>query len=115
MLQAAIVGLILLGIYKFIDRNRVPEDFDPEVDWWMAFAFAFGPMILIMILSGALAILHLPTEMAIVGYLFYLIVPFCVLKYMLDFKAKRAAIYAVWVPIVAVSLEVVLLLILGAT
>lgn len=114
MLQAAIVGLILLGIYKFIDRNRKPEDFDTRVDWWMAFAFVFGPMVLILILRATLALLQMPGELEIIGYLFYLIIPFVVLKNLLDFTAKRAAIYAVWVPIVEIGMEIVVLLVLGS-
>ena len=112
MLQAAISALILLGIYKFLDRNRTPEDFDPKVDWWMAFAFIFAPSILLLLLNMLLGILSLNPLLILVGYILYFIVPFAVLKGMLDFQTKRAVMFSIFVPIVAITTEVIYFIVL---
>jgi len=115
MIQSAIAGLILIGIYKFLDRNRIPEDFDPAVDWWMAFVFVFTPTILIFILAMGLGLAELPPEFVLVGYLFYFLVPFAMLKGMLDFKLKRAILFSIWVPIIAILTDVFFVALLGAS
>ena len=112
MIQAAIAGLILLGLYKFIDRNRVPEDFDPEVDWWMALIFVWAPSMIIWLISMGLAIAGLPLYLLLFGYLLYFIIPFLMLKFMLEFKLKRAIIYSCLVPVVAIFIEILMLVVL---
>jgi uncharacterized membrane-anchored protein len=114
MLQAAIAGLILIGIYKFLDRNRIPEDFDPKVNWWMAGVFVFAPSMLIFLLVIALGIIGLPPEMSLLGYALYFLIPFIMLKHMLDFKVKRALIFSAFVPVIAVSTEVIFFVLLQA-
>lgn len=113
MIQAAIAGLILLGLYKFIDRNRVPEDFDPKVDWWMAFVFVWAPSILIMFISIGISALSLSLNWVLLGYVLYFLVPFSILKFMLEFKPKRAVLYSIPVPIVATITEVIIVVMLG--
>ena len=113
MIQSAIAGLILIGIYRFLDRNRTPEDFDPKVDWWMAFVFVMAPSMLIFLLAMGLGVISMPSELALFGYLFYFLIPFGMMKGMLEFQTKRAVVFSLWVPAIAVVTEISAVLLIG--
>lgn len=101
MLQAAIAGLILLGIYKFIDTRS-----DYEIDWWMAFLFVFVPGFLIMLISIGIVALGLSLSLVLLCYSLYFIFPFMFLKLSLNYESAPAAKLSGWVPVVAVLAEV---------
>ncbi len=101
MLQAAIAGLILLGIYKFIDTKS-----EYEIDWWMSFLFIFAPSIVIFLLNIGIGIAGINPMFALFGYVFYFIFPLLFLKLGLDFETKPAMKVAAWVPIVAILTEI---------
>lgn len=107
MLQAAIAGFILLGIYKFIARRPKEEDaFHVDIDWWMAFAFIFTPSVLIFFLSMFVAAIDANQIVVLIGYVLYFVIPFLVMKHMLDYPAREAAKLALVVPFVAVMTEI---------
>lgn len=113
MITAGIAGLILIGVFKFLDRIRQREDFDPQVDWWMAFVFVYVPSLLIFLLRIGLGIAELPQSLALTGYLFYFFVPFVMLKFMLGFESKRAVLFSIFVPIIVLLLEVLIVSFVG--
>ncbi len=113
MLQAAIIALILMGIYKFIDRNK-PETNEPEIDWWVAFAFVFAPVFLIFLISIGVNTAELSPLIILAAYSLYFIIPFFYLKGMLDYPSKKSFKYAVWVPIVVIAVEVPIVILSGA-
>ena len=112
MIQVAIMALILVGIYKIIDRNK-PESNEPQIDWWMTFAFVLAPAFLIFLITIGILSAELSPSLVLVAYSLYFIVPFIYLKSMLDYTSKQSAKYAVWVPVVAVVVEVGFLLVIG--
>ncbi|WP_445363622.1 hypothetical protein ACJJIQ_02665 [Microbulbifer sp. ANSA003] len=105
MLQAAIIALILIGIYKLIDRNKAQSS-DPDIDWWVAFTFVFVPMILIFIIS-LVVIGNAFSEIIILSaYSLYFIIPFIYLKKILGYSAKKSLKYSVWVPVTVLAIEI---------
>ena len=109
MIQAAIASVLLICVYKFMKTNN-----EYEIDWWMAFVFVLVPVLLIFLISIGLGVLELPQEYALLGYLFYLIVPFSILKFGLDFNASTAMKFSIWVPVAAVIAEIPFVILMGA-
>ncbi|MFL0798733.1 MAG: hypothetical protein K6L73_14720 [Cellvibrionaceae bacterium] len=109
-IQALLSGVILIGIYKYIDRNREAEDFDPVVDWKMAALFVFSPTVLIWLANIGIAIAQISWGFILIAYTLYFIIPFAMLKFMLEFKQERAVAYAAWVPVIAISTELLIYL-----
>lgn len=112
VLEAALSGLILFGIYHFLDRKRVPKDYDPQVDWWIAGLFVFAPKMIIRLLAAGLAIFELPTKLVLLGYCLYVVIPFGMLRFMLYFDTPRALKFALLVPVVSFSFEVIFFILL---
>jgi hypothetical protein len=112
MIQVAIMALILVGIYKVMDRNK-PESNEPQIDWWMAFAFVLAPGFLIFLITIGILSAELSPTLLLAAYSLYFVVPFFYLKFMLDYTSKQSAKYAVWVPIVAIVVEVLFALVIG--
>jgi hypothetical protein len=112
VLEAALSGLILLGIYHFLDRKRVPKDYDPQVDWWIAGLFVFAPKMIIWLLAAGLAIFELPTKLVLLGYCLYIVIPFGMLKFMLFFDTQRALKFALFVPVTGLLFEVIFFMLL---
>jgi hypothetical protein len=107
MLQAAIAAVLLLGIYKLVAKKPTNDDeFYIKVDWWLAFAFVLVPAMLIFFIGMGLAALELPTELVLVAYVLYFVVPLVVMKMMLDFKTGEAIKLACFVPVVAIIAEI---------
>lgn len=109
MIQAAIGAVILLGIYKFMNSKS-----EYEVSGMMAFVFILGPGFLMFLLSIALNYLELSPSLALLGYALYFILPFCVLKFGLDFQNGPATKFSLVVPAVAVLTEIPFYLLLGS-
>jgi hypothetical protein len=101
VLQAALVGLILVGIYRFMKSGS-----EYTVDWYLAFAFTLIPYILILFLIAGLNILGLPEAIVLAGYVLYLVVPFLILKFGLEFTTSAALKFSSVVPVVVVAMEV---------
>lgn len=113
MIQGAIGGLILLLIYKFLDKNKANE-LEPKVDWWMALLFIWIPGVLISISFAILALFELPTWPSLFGYLLYFLVPFLMLFRWLDYQLNRAVKYALWVPLIAIITEIPIVMLSGS-
>ncbi len=107
MIHAIVCALILIGVFKFVDRNRVPGEFDPVLDWWMALVLVIAPSILIGFSNIGIAAAELPGYLILAFYPLYFLVPFLTLKLALGFTAKRASIYSIWVFVVAILIEFV--------
>lgn len=101
MLQAAIGAVILLGIYKFINTKS-----DYDITWWLAFVFIIVPGILILLITAGLSLMGLPTDFALLGYILYLVIPFSILRYGLDYERGPAMKLSIAVPIVAIATEI---------
>ncbi|WP_394175209.1 hypothetical protein [Thalassotalea litorea] len=107
MLHAALAGFILIFIYKFLDKKHLQsEELHVEVDWWLAFAVIFASSMAIAVFNIGITSMQLPEITAFAGYILYLVIPFAILKLMLDYGAKKAITYAIWVPFVAIVAEI---------
>src|SRR5262245_51023049 len=100
MLQAAIAGLILVGVF------RLMSDGSKYMDWSLAAAFVFCPALLIMLISLCLRLLDLPPALVLVAYTLYFIVPFVALKVVAGFTTKSAIKFSLVVPIVVILTEI---------
>ena len=107
MLHAALAGFILAWIYKFLDKKYIKRDeMHAEIDWWMAFAVVIASSVTIWVFSLFVVSFQLPESLLLVGYFFYLIIPFVIIKFMLEYDAKKALSYAIWVPFITILAEV---------
>lgn len=113
MLQIAISAAFMVGIFKLFESKNKKYDL-VEVDWWVGAAVVAVPAFIVFFLSAALAeklgILLLPIALAI-----YFFVPFFYFKSMLEYPAKMAALYSVFVPVIVFTIEVVFMVIFGST
>jgi len=112
MLEVAIIAFILIGVYKLIDRNK-PENDDPKIDWWVALAFVFSPLLLIFFINIGVSALELSPFIVLVAYSLYFIIPYFYLKSMLDYSPRDSFRYAAWVPVVVIVVEIPLGLLFG--
>lgn len=109
MLAMLIGVLSLVLIYRALKSGS-----QYEIDWWMALVFVLVPGMLVALLSGLLWLLEWPSELILVGYSLYFVVPFFILKTGLDFQAKTAAKFAAFVPVVMVAATLVVSMMLAA-
>ena len=111
MLHAALTGLILLAIFKLLDKRYLKVDkFHAVIDWYMSFAVVMAASVMIAFFNIAVISLELPRELMLISALFYLIIPFAIIKFMLDYKTKKAFSYAIWVPVIAIFVEMPMVL-----
>lgn len=108
MIQAALGGLILLGIYKFMSSQS-----EIEIDWWMTAAFIFVPAIMILLLAALFGIFNISQAWLLLGYVLYFIIPFLILKIGFEFKTGSAIKFSSVVPVVAILTEVIFVLLLN--
>jgi len=114
MLHAALAGFILSLIYKFLDKKYIKlDEFHAEIDWYMGFAVVIASSVAITLTYFVISALSLPEALSYIGYLFYVLVPFCIFKLMLEYKGKKAIIYSAWVPFVAILSEIPFVLLRG--
>jgi len=107
MLHAALAGFILSLIYKLLDKKYVKNDgFHAEIDWWMGFAVVIACTAAISVTYIAIKAFALPEFLAIVGFSFYILIPFYIFKLLLDYKGKKAIIYSIWVPFISILAEI---------
>jgi hypothetical protein len=109
MIQAALGGLILIGIYKFMNSRL-----EYEITWWMAFLFVLVPGLLLLLLNIGIGLLNLSPLFVLLGYVLYFIVPFLILRFGLEFERSPAIKFSAVVPIVAIATEIPFALLLGA-
>lgn len=106
MLHAALTGLILLVIFKLLDKRYLKKDqFHAVIDWYMSFAVVMAASVIIALFNIAVISLALPSELTLISALFYLIIPFGIIKLMLGYKTQKALSYAIWVPLIAILVE----------
>ena len=102
MLQILLAGVILLGIYKFM--NEPDGEF---VSLGATCAFILVPAFLMIFLGLGLNALEQNPNWVLLGYLFYFLIPFAWLRHFLEFDIKSAFKFSIVVPIVAIVTEVI--------
>ena len=107
MLQGAIGGLILLGIFKLI----LPKD--NVIDWWVSFVFIFVPGLFGMLLVFVLGLTGLPLGISLVYYLAYFFLPLYWFREVEEFSWGRSAKFSAIVPVVGILSEVGAVMLLG--
>ena len=105
MIQAALAGLILIAIYKFI--NEPDGDL---VDWWTTFMFVLVPGFLLFLTSFLLIYLEINLVFLLFGYALYYFTPYLWLRHYVEFSKKSAFKFAIWVPVVAIVTEILICL-----
>jgi len=109
MIQAAIAGLILLGIYKLM--NEPDGDL---VEWGATFAFILAPGFLIFLIVIGLGFFGVNPNFALFGYFLYFLIPFFWLKHYVEFSNGSAFKFAIVVPIVAIATEFLVVAVLSS-
>ncbi|NOU50346.1 hypothetical protein HG263_07290 [Pseudoalteromonas sp. JBTF-M23] len=107
MLHAALAGLILALIYKLLDKKyQKLDEFHAEIGWWQAFAIVIVSSVVLWLFNMFVLSYELTPGFALLGYVFYLLIPFLVIKLMLDYNATKALLYSIFVPIIVVICEI---------
>jgi hypothetical protein len=116
MLHAALAGFILTLIYKLLDKRYSKNDVHHvEIDWYMGIAVVITSSLAITLTAILVSSFQLPGFVSLISYAFYILIPFSIFKFMLDYKVKTAIIYSLWVPFVAILSEVPFVLLNGGT
>ena len=114
MLHASLAGFILAWVYTFLDKKHSKQDeFHAEIDWWMGFAVVIVSSVAITVSSFGIVYFELPMQLTFISYLFYLLIPFIIFRLMLDYKSKKAFLYSLWVPFIAILAEIPFVIIQG--
>jgi hypothetical protein len=116
MFYVAAAGLILLGVYKLLDKHFGKQDkLHVAMDWYVSFAIFMTAYFAIIVLGIVIKSVGIEqsVSLALAGYVFYIIIPFLIIKLMLDYAVKKAVIYASVVPFVAILAEIPFVLIKG--
>ena len=108
MIQAALGGLILLGIYKFMNSKS-----EYEIDWWIAAGFIFVPAIVVFLLTILFGLFEIDQTWFMAGIVLYFLFPYLFLKFSLDFQTGPAIKYSSIVPIVVILLDIAWVAIFG--
>lgn len=103
MIQAAIIAVMLLGLFKVIDRNR-----DPKIDEWEAIVIGAAPAMIAWVIALVIGMLGLPEYLNLFGFLAYLVAPYLILTKQFEYPSKRAIFYSAFVPVVAIVSEVII-------
>jgi len=88
MLQAAIAGLIVFLIIKFLEKGE-----DRGIDGWVSFVFVLIPALLTFLLSIAVGLLGLPQWLILIAALLYLIIPALMLRFQFDLPWGLSSAY----------------------
>jgi drug/metabolite transporter (DMT)-like permease len=107
---------ILLGVYNLLDKHFGKQDkLHVAMEWYISFAIfvtAYFAIIVLGIVIKSIGI-EQSVPLALAGYVFYIIIPFLIVKLMLDYSVKKAIIYSSVVPFVAILAEIPFVLIKG--
>lgn len=117
MFYIALAGFILFGVYKLFDKHYGKKDtLHVDMDWYVSFAIFITCYFAVILLGIAIASMNIPPSLSLAlgGYILYLILPFLIIKLMLNYSAKKAIIYSSVVPLVAILAEIPFVLIRGA-
>ncbi len=110
MLQIAISAAFMVGLFKLFESKNKKHDL-AEIDWWVGAAVVAVPAFIVFFLRTALAeklgVFLIPIALAT-----YFLVPFFYFKNMLEYPAKMAALYSVFVPVVVVIVEIIFMVLL---
>lgn len=91
MISAVIAAFLVFGIFKLIDRKN---ETDLGLDQWTAFALIFVPALILFLVSFAVGIFALSEWIISLSLLFFVLVPFFLLKIAFEYSAKKAFGYA---------------------
>jgi drug/metabolite transporter (DMT)-like permease len=109
MLRIGLIGLVLVVVYKILDKYYTKKDkMHAEIDWWMAIGIVLASEVLALVFISGLESFDAPEELYIFGMAFYLLIPFLIIKFLLDYTFSKALIYSVFVPIFAIILPLTL-------
>lgn len=103
MLQPIIIIFILLGIYKIIDRNHHGK---PKIIWWLVPIFVLISSAIALIIQYVIMRNGVSLLVGVISYLFYFATPFILLKIFHKYTSKQAVRYSMWVPLVALIVDV---------
>ena len=104
------MSLVLLGIYKLIDHKK-PESDDADIDWWVTVSFVLAPMFLVFMIGSMISSAGLAVELFLLAYSLYFFIPFLYLIGLMDYSVKKWFKYAIWVPLVAIVIEILVIII----
>jgi hypothetical protein len=105
-------------VYKLFDKHYGKKDkLHVDMDWYVSFAIFITCYFAVILLGIAIASMNIPPSLSLAlgGYILYLILPFLIIKLMLNYSTKKAIIYSSVVPLVAILAEIPFVLIRGAT
>lgn len=91
MISAVLAAFLVFGIFKLTDRKN---ETDLELDQWTSFALIFVPALILFLVSFVVGIFALQEWIISLSLLFFILVPFFLLKIGYEYSTKKAFGYA---------------------
>ncbi|WP_250463910.1 hypothetical protein [Microbulbifer litoralis] len=109
MLQALIAGGVIYGLFNLLERGK-----DRGLDGFTSITFVLVPALMIFLARLGLGFAGLPQALLLPLVALYFIVPTLMLRLQFEFSWKNACGYGALVLVVAVAVDTLFAVVLGA-